>query len=270
MKELIICVAPVPGERQEEKSPGKMDVADEVIRSCQAGASIAHLHVRDDNDLQTTDLTKFKADIKKIRSACPVVFEGSTGGAPEHTLPDRCVSLSVPGIEMGSLNVGSINMYDDVYKNGIEDVRFYSVELKKRRLKPFICIFDLSHLCTIQVLQDEGLLTPPYVFNFVFDVPASLPYQDRYLDFFLKEMPEGTTWFLTRHHAKGAEDFQAALEWGGHIRVGYEDGPFLADGTRAKSNADLVGEVAELAGKVERNVVDPAKARKILGLSHLN
>jgi len=80
MDELIICMAPYPGEKQVEKFPGKMDVAEEVIRSCSAGASIAHLHVRDENGLQTTDLRCFERDFKKIRSGCSIIVEGSTGG----------------------------------------------------------------------------------------------------------------------------------------------------------------------------------------------
>jgi 3-keto-5-aminohexanoate cleavage enzyme len=97
MDELIICVAPYPGEKQEEKFPGKTDVPEEVIRSHNAGASIAHLHVRDENDLQTTDLQWFQRDVNKIHSACPIIIEGSTGGAPEHTLQERCLSFRVPG-----------------------------------------------------------------------------------------------------------------------------------------------------------------------------
>jgi 3-keto-5-aminohexanoate cleavage enzyme len=106
MDELIICVAPYPGEKQEEKFPGKMDVADEVVRSYNAGASIAHLHVRDEHGLQTVDTRLFRRDIEKIHERCPIIIEGSTGGAPEHTLEERCVSFTVSGIEMGSLNLG--------------------------------------------------------------------------------------------------------------------------------------------------------------------
>src|SRR4030043_2333745 len=107
MDELIICVAPYPGEKQVEKFPGKMDVAEEVIRSCSAGASIGHLHVRDENGLQTTDLRCFERDFKKICSSCSIIVEGSTGGAPEHTLEERCLSFRVPGIELGSCAFGS-------------------------------------------------------------------------------------------------------------------------------------------------------------------
>ncbi|RKY01756.1 MAG: hypothetical protein DRP54_03150 [Spirochaetes bacterium] len=263
-EDLMICVAPFPGEKQEEKFPGKMDVAQEVIDSYNAGASVAHLHVRDEEGLQTNDLTLFKQQIKKIKSSCNIIIEGSTGGAPEHTLEQRCVSFLVPEVEMGSLNVGSINMFEDVYKNPINDMRFYARELKKHNLKPLIFIFDLSHFSGVERLEKEGLISPPYVFGFVFDIPDALPYKDKYLKIFLDEMPSDSVWFLVRHHAKGAKDFEKAFELGGHVRVGYEDGPFLSDGSRAGSNAHLVEEVAKFAEKAGRKVVDPDRAREIM------
>jgi len=269
MDDLIICVAPYPGEKQEEKFPGKMDVAQELIRSHNAGASIGHLHVRDENGLQTTDTRWFQSDIEKVLAACPMIIEGSTGGAPEHTLQERCVSFTVPGIEMGSLNPGSINMFDGVYQNPIDDVHFYVRELKNRNLKPFIDCFDLSHFSGVAKLAEEGLISSPYTFGLVFDIPNALPYRDKYLDIFLQELPDDSTWFLAMHHARGAANFIKALEDGGHVRVGYEDGPFLSNGQRARSNAELVEDVVKAAEQVGRKVVGPQRAREILGLAPL-
>jgi 3-keto-5-aminohexanoate cleavage enzyme len=267
MEELIICVAPYPGEKQEEKFPGKMNVAEEVIRSYNAGASIAHLHVRDEKGLQTTDVQWFQRDIEEIHAACPMIIEGSTGGAPEHTLSERCVSFTVPGVEMGSLNLGSINMYDDVYKNPAPDIRFYAQELKKRDLTPFLDFFDLSHFSYVERLEKERLIAPPYTTGLVFDIPDTLPYRDRYLDIFLQELPADSVWFLVRHHAKGTKSSMRALEEGGHVRVGYEDGPFLSNGQRARSNAELVEDIAKAAEKMGRKVVGPDRAREILSMA---
>lgn len=266
MEELIICVAPYPGEKQEEKFPGKMDVAQELIRSYQAGASIGHLHVRNENGLQTTDTQWFARDVKKVHAACPLIIEGSTGGAPEHTLEERSVSFTVPGIEMGSLNLGSINLWDGVYKNPIADIYFYAEKLQERGLTPFLDCFDLSHFNCLGKLEKDGLVSAPYTFGLVFDIPNALPYQDRYVDIFLQELPPQSIWFLARHHAPGAQGFIKALEQGGHVRVGYEDGPFLSNGQRARSNAELVEEVVKLAEAVGRKVVGPERAREIMGI----
>lgn len=266
MEELIICVAPYPGEKQEEKFPGKMDLPEEVLRCYNAGASIVHLHVRDEDGNQTTDPTVFRRDVERIRSKCPVIIEGSTGGLPEHTLQERSQSFTVPGIEMGSLNLGSVNLFGGVYQNPMSDIRFYAQELKKRNIKPFLCVFDLSMFYNVERLQRDGLICPPYAYNFVFDMPDSLPFSAKALNIFLDYLPKDSHWFLTRHHSKGWEGFRLALERGGHVRVGYEDGPFLSSGKRAQSNSELVEEVSKAAQSLGRSVVSPDRAREMLGI----
>ena len=265
MDELIICIAPYPSERQTEKLPEKIDLVQEVIDCYNAGASLVHLHVRDPKGSQVVDPKWFKSDIDKIHKICPIIVEGSTGGMPEHTLEQRCVSFTVSGVEMGSLNLGSINMYGGVFCNKISDVYFYARELKKRKLVPFIDIFDLSHFSCLKRLQKDKLLFPPYTIAFVFDYPDTLPYQDKYLELYLSEIPNKSNWFLTRYQAKGADFFRRAIEMGGHVRVGYEDGPFLSNGQRG-SNVELVAEVVRLAKEVGRTIANPNKARKIMGI----
>ncbi len=127
-------------------------------------------------------------------------------------------------------------------------------------------MFDLSHFGCVPKLADKGLISPPYTFGLVLDVPNALPYRDRYLDIFLQELPDDSIWFLARHHAQGAKGFMRALEKGGHVRIGYEDGPFLSSGKRARSNAELVEEVARAARAVGRKVVTPDEARRIMGI----
>jgi len=267
MKELMVCVAPYPGEKQEEKHPGPMDVAQEVIDCSRAGAALAHLHVRDDEGLQTTDVSCFRRDLEKIRSSCPIIVEGSTGGAPEHTLAERCVSFTVQGVEMGSLNLGSVNMWDGVYNNRWADIQYYGGQLKERGLKPFLDCFDLSHFSAVPKLEAQGLIGPPFVFGLIFDVPNALTYRDKYLDVLLGELPPESCWFMVRHHARGARGFEGALERGGHIRVGYEDGPFLSDGSRAGRNVRLVEDIVEAAEKRGRRVVTAERAREIMGIA---
>jgi 3-keto-5-aminohexanoate cleavage enzyme len=268
MDELIICVAPFPGEAQHEKFEGKMDVPQEVLRSYNAGATIAHLHVRDEEGRQVADPTFFRSTVEEIKQSCPIIIEGSTGGTPEHTLEQRSSALRVAGIEMGSLNMGSINMHGGVYQNPMSEIRYYARELKNRSVKPFFVIFDLSMLYNIRRLEAEGLLSQPFVYNFVFDAPDCLPFSEKALKLYLELIPEGSIWILTRYHAKGWKDFRTAIERGGHVRVGYEDSPFLSSGKKACSNAELVQEVVEATRTHGRTIADPNRARQILGLKH--
>jgi len=266
MDNLIICVAPCPGDKGEEKFRTKMDVVDEVIRSHEAGASIVHLHVRDESGYQTTDTTLFRRQVEGIHAACPVVIEGSTGGTPEHTLEERCVSITVPGIELGSLNMGSVNLFGGVYQNPMSDIRYYAQELKKNKIKPSLCIFDLSMFNNARRLHEEGLLDEPLIYNLIFDAPDALPYSTKNLDIFLDQMPANAVWFLTRHHAPGWLGFRDALERGGHVRVGFEDGPFISSEKMARSNAELVENIVQAAESLGRKVVGTGKTREICGM----
>ncbi len=267
--EIIICVAPVPGEKQEEKYPGNLDVPGEIIACEAAGAAIGHLHARDAQHLQSVDSALFSEQVRAIRAACPIIIEGSTGGAPEHTLDQRCVTFTVKEVEMGSLNLGSINMFDGVYQNRWEDICFYTRKLREAGIVPTMPIFDLSHVINFQRLVDHGLLVGPFVFEFVFDVPFALPYQDRYLDLLVDHMPANSNWFVVRHHQRGAADLRHVMELGGHIRVGYEDSPFLSNGQRARTNIELVEDAVEQAQKAGRTVVRAARAREIMGVRPL-
>jgi 3-keto-5-aminohexanoate cleavage enzyme len=157
-------------------------------------------------------------------------------------------------------------MYGGVFHNPMSDMRYYAQELKKRSIKPFLIVFDLSMFHNVIRLEKEGLVSPPYIYNFVFDTPDTLPFSIKSLEVFLDHLPKGSVWFLTRHHSKGWEGFRAALERGGHVRVGYEDGPFLSSGKRARSNAELVEEVVEAARTIGRKVVPPDRAREIMSV----
>jgi 3-keto-5-aminohexanoate cleavage enzyme len=267
--EIMIVVAPVPGEKQEEKFPGALDVVEEVIGCEAAGAAIAHLHARDRNLLQSVDPALFAQQVRAIRDSCPIVIEGSTGGAPEHTLDQRCATFTVAEVEMGSLNLGSINMFDGVYQNRYEDICFYARKLRAAGITPIMPVFDLSHLINYQRLLEDGELALPYVFEFVFDVPYALPYSDRYLKLFVDHLPPGAIWFCVRHHQRGAADLRKVIELGGHLRVGYEDSPFLSNGRRARSNTELVDDAVEQVGKAGRTVVRADRAREIIGLKPL-
>jgi len=267
--DIMICVAPVPGEKQEEKFPGPLDVPGEVIRCEAAGAAIGHLHARDENLLQSVDPELFARHVRRIREACPIIIEGSTGGAPEHTLDQRCATFTVPEVELGSLNLGSINMFDGVYQNKYEDICFYSRKLGENSIVPTMPIFDLSHLSNYQRLIEDGVLQSPYVFEFVFDVPYALPYTDRYLELFVDHLPPEAVWFCVRHHQRGAAGLMKVIELGGHVRVGFEDSPFLSNGKRARSNVELVEDAIEQAQKAGRPIARAARAREIIGLRPL-
>jgi len=107
------------------------------------------------------------------------------------------------------------------------------------------------------------------VFEFVFDVPCALPYTDRYLELFVDHLPPEAIWFCVRHHQCGAADLMKVIELGGHLRVGFEDSPFLSNGKRARNNVELVEDAVAQAQKAGRPIARAALAREIIGLRPL-
>ena len=264
--EVMIFVAPVPSEKQPERFPGDLDVAAELLRCHDAGAVLGHLHVRDHDGQQTTDPALFKQQIARVHERCDMIIEGSTGGTPEHTRSERCVSFRVPGVEVGSLNMGSVNLFGEVFRNPVPEIAYYAAQLREHGVKPYLDCFDLSHVSHARRFLAQTPFAAPHLFGLVLDLPDALPYSDHHLQVMVDELPPGSVWVLHRYHAGGARAYQHALELGGHVRVGFEDGPFLGAGRRARSNAELVEQAASLAREVGRPVADTARARELLGL----
>jgi 3-keto-5-aminohexanoate cleavage enzyme len=57
-----------------------------------------------------------------------------------------------------------------------------------------------------------------------------------------------------------------AIAMGGHVRVGWEDNPYLPDGSLSRSNAELVDVVVRMAESIGRSIASPAEARAIVGI----
>jgi len=176
------------------------------------------------------------------------------------------VTFDAPEVEMGSLNLGSINMFDGVYHNRYQDICYYARRLRANGIAATMPVFDLSHLVNYQRLVEDDQIASPYVFLLVFDVPYALPYSERYLELFVDHLPPGAVWFCVRHHQQGARDLRRVMELGGHVRVGYEDSPFLSDGTRAVDNVELVEDAVAQAQQAGRPVARAAQARALIGL----
>jgi uncharacterized protein (DUF849 family) len=85
-------------------------------------------------------------------------------------------------------------MFDGVYQNPVAHMQYYAQELKIRGIKPFLCVFDLSEFYNLAQLEKEGFVTPPHLYNLVFDIPGTLPYSKKVLDIFLSYVPKGAPW----------------------------------------------------------------------------
>jgi uncharacterized protein (DUF849 family) len=269
---VIIAVAITGSVPRRKDNPALPVTVAEQIESTHAayaaGATLVHVHVRNEDETPSSDPAKFAAFQDGMRRHCPdIIIQFSTGGRGR-ALEARGAMLHLRP-DMASLATGSVNFPTIVYENPPDFVRTLATTMRDLRIKPEIEVFDLAMLTNTADLVREGLiLAPPHV-QFVFGVKHALPPREDILDFelsLLRTLIPGATWTAA---GIGRDQFTVArwaLARGGHVRTGLEDNIRLDRHTLAPSNAALVRRTAELAAEAGRPVADAATARRILGL----
>lgn len=271
-KKIIIAVAPVA--HMEKKVPSQITnpvdpviLAKETIACWNAGASLAHLHVRDETGKQVGDLGVFSHTIDMIRAESDIIIQGSTGGVSTLSLEDRSKSVNEPRVQMASLNMGSTNFGDGVYINTWDDIRYWALKMKRFDVIPELEIFDLSMIDTILALAEEGILDQPLHFNFSLGFKGALPATADNLFRLKQALPPGSSWSLLH---EGMEDFSllgVAIGCGASaIRVGYEDGFTIRPGHYA-TNAELVSHAATLIRAMGHEVATVEEAHSMLQIT---
>lgn len=268
----IICVAITGSVPTKADNPAVPITITEQIESTheafEAGASIAHCHVRNDDQTPTSDPEKFGALVEGLRKHCPgMIVQLSTGGR-SGTGHERGAMLPLEP-DMASLTVGSNNFPTRIYENSPDLVDWLASEMLKYRVKPEIEAFDLSHIFQSVKMMEDGRLQGPLYVQFVMGVKNAMPVDRKVFDFYVetvKRLAPDAKWC-----GAGIGRNQIVLnEWciseGGHARTGLEDNVRLDKETLAPSNAALVKRAAELCEKHERPVATYQQAREILGL----
>ncbi|MDO5631230.1 MAG: 3-keto-5-aminohexanoate cleavage protein [Paracoccus sp. (in: a-proteobacteria)] len=269
----IICVAITGSLPTKANNPAVPITIAEQIESTQeafeAGATIAHCHVRDDQGAPTSDPDRFAALKEGLEKHCPgMIVQLSTGGrsgagqARGGMLPLRP--------DMASLSVGSNNFPTRVYENPPDLVDWLASEMVKYDVKPEIEAFDLSHILQAAAMWKDGRIKDrPYV-QFVMGVKNAMPADREVFDYYIKTVHrlfgEDAQWC-----AAGIGPQQIVLnEWaiaaGGHARTGLEDNVRIDRDTLAPSNAALVRRAVEICAKYDRPVATWQQARDMLGL----
>jgi uncharacterized protein (DUF849 family) len=268
----ILCVAITGSVPRKENNPAVPISIAEQIESThaafEAGASIAHCHVRLEDGAPTSDPERFARLKEGLEQHCPgMVIQLSTGGR-SGTGRERGAMLPLRP-DMASLSVGSNNFPTRVYENAPELVDWLAAEMLKYDVKPEIEAFDLSHIFQAVRMHQDGRLKGPLHIQFVMGVKNAMPVDKAVFDFYVatvRRIAPDATWC-----GAGIAQGQILLnEWsiaaGGHTRTGLEDNIRLDSGTLAPSNAVLVRRAAELCEKYERPIATWRQARQILGL----
>jgi 3-keto-5-aminohexanoate cleavage enzyme len=269
MEKLIITAALTGAEVTREQQPNLPLTPDEIAQAAyecfKAGASIVHVHARDEegNPTQSYDIYK---DIKgKIAEKCNVIFQPSTGGAVWHTAEERMQPIELSP-EMATLSTGTTNFGPDVFMNTEEYILKFANRMKELGVKPEIECFERGMIHNAVKLAKKGIINSPIHFDFVLGVPGACPGEARDLMYFEDSIPEGSTWTVAGVGRYEMPLAALAITMGGHVRVGFEDNVYIEKGVLAESNAQLVEKVARMAKELGREIATPDEARQILGL----
>jgi 3-keto-5-aminohexanoate cleavage enzyme len=269
VEKLLISVAPCVPPAHFGDIPGLQltpeVVAEEVYRAYNAGASLAHLHVLDEHGYPTHDLAAFRRTLELIHERCDIILEGSTGGVGTLSPAERCVSLQA-GIELASLNPGSVNYDRGVYVNSPQDIDYWVREMHSRGIKPDIAIFETGMIANAMRYAEEGLIDKPYLFSFVLGQVGAVPATAKNLLHLAESVPPGSIWGVLGHGGHDLWASSMAILMGGHARAGFEDNVYFRPGEPAKSNAQLIERLVRIAKEVGRPIASVTETRQMLGL----
>jgi len=273
----LITVAPTGAESAKVDVPALPVTLDELVataKECESvGASVIHVHIRDDDAQPTLDLGRLRATVEALRSSTDLIVQLSSGGAVTDPESARLAVLDA-GPEMASCTMGTVNFGDDVFLNRWEFIVELHTRMQERGVVPEYEIFDLGHLTALQRLLDKhGLPVGGHVHvDFVMGVPGGMPGTTEALvacKSALHDLPEGTTFSATGIGRTTLPVLLASLSAGGHLRVGMEDTITYAKGQPVDGNAQLVARAAGFARLAQRPPMTPAQARELLGIPAL-
>lgn len=276
MEKLIITAALVGAEVTKEDTPylpvTPKEIAIAAEEAREAGASIAHIHVRDENGAPSQSKEIYQKAIEEIQKRTDIIIQVSTGGAVGMTAQERLQPLSLRP-EMGTLTTGTVNFGQDVFMNSPDMLTTFAEEFERYGVKPEFEIFDVGMIANAMHLVKKGYFTGHLHFDFVMGVPGAIPataenllHMVRELNRFSVEMKRDMTWTVAgigRHQLPMAT---LGILLGGHVRVGLEDNIYYVKGKLA-TNQELVARVARIAKELGREIATPDEARKILHLT---
>lgn len=271
MEKLIITAAICGAEVTKAHNPNVPytveEIRDEARKAYEAGASIIHLHVREDDGTPTQSRERYKECIDAIRAVCSdVIIQPSTGGAVGMTADERLQPLELDP-EMATLDCGTLNFGgDEIFVNTENMIKEFGQRMMDRNIKPECEVFDKSMIDMALRLSKKGYIREPLHFNLVMGVNGGISGEPRDLLFLVESLPKDSTYTVSGIGRSQLSLNTMALLMGGHVRVGFEDNIYLKKGELAESSADFVKRIVELAAILGREVATPEEARRILGL----
>ena len=272
-KPCIICVA-ITGSLPTKKDNPNVPISiseqiESTHESFEAGATICHAHVRNEDETPTSDPEKFALLKEGISKHCPdMIIQFSTGGR-SGSGKERGGMLALKP-DMASLSVGSNNFPTRVYENSPELILWLAEQMRIHKVMPEVEAFDLSHIINAIDMHSKGLLYGDLYVQFVMGVKNAMPADETIFKFYVELMQKRapkSEWCGAGIGANQILVNEWSIRAGGHTRVGLEDNVRLDKETLAPSNAALVKRAVDLCELYNRPVATSQEARNLLGLS---
>lgn len=267
---LVIVAAPVGWHTSREDTPyvplTPEEIAADVARCVVEGATVVHLHVRDDAGNPTLSLERFQETIGRIRQRCEVLIQVSTEGDASLDVATRCQPVGA-GADLVSIATGTVNRGDHIYFNSKPLMEHLALQASQASLTPVFEIFDLGFMENVKMLAKKGLVSLPSHFQFVLGARGGMGARRNVVDLLVDSLPRGSTWSAAgvgRHQLPMAE---LAVRRGGHVRVGLADNLYVRKKELSQGSAPLVARVMELARNIGRPIADLPTARRLLQCS---
>ena len=284
---VIVTVAITGGLHGKEANANLPITAEEQAQAAydayNAGASIVHLHVRDEQGYNTPELDRYNDTVRLIGERCPIIRQigngigarptGDSNQFEPATLDERMGLLDIdPRPEMMTVNGGSFEFRSPVaaalFDNNLDfNARFIS-GCRARGYQTELEVYDPSHIANMVELRNSGVIEGPMHFSIVLGIKGGAPATAPNLMHMVNELPDNSSWQVVtigRYHFRSSA---IALAMGGNVRTGMEDTVFLEKGTPVRSNAELVERTVALARAMGREPATVKEAKQALGMGH--
>ncbi|CDG20366.1 conserved protein of unknown function [Xenorhabdus poinarii G6] len=273
MENLIITAAVNGGITPRSKNPAvphtPKEIADDVVQCSLAGASVAHIHARDEAGKPSYDSKVWREIIERVRERSNIILNLSTSGLnlPQGFPEEEAWNHLQYGPEIASFNCGSVNHGDKPFINSPALARKLALAIKQHNVTPEIEVYHSGVINEAITLQKQGYLGSKLMFAFAMGIHGGVSPTCKDLLHLVDCLPENSIW-----SAIGIGQAQLPLNTysillGGHVRTGLEDNIYYRKGELASSNAQLVDRIVRLSHELGREVATADEARKILGLS---
>ncbi len=265
MRKVIISLAPIPGPAASINIEA---VAEDIAKSIDAGAGMCHIHCKDREGVLTPDITVLTELFETITAKRDVVVQASTGGVSDMNIKERCNPLNYDKVESASLNGGTTNLGEAVYINSFEDIRYCARTCYEKQILPEIEVFDIGMIHNINLVRKEIPFCDPVLFNLVFGHKGGMQPTVEALAAFRSFVPQDCLWGVTHFGRDNWTFLAAAIAMGAAVvRIGFEDSPYLEDGTNALYNYQVVEKLVNLIRAMGLEPATPEDARKILNIA---